>query len=297
MHLYKRVGSVTVRPMKQTESQTVLACQSAREFLRRLYLDRKEVNPAYSTRAFARNLGMSQTYVSLVFSGKREVSLKQAMKIAAHLHLGAPETDHFLEGVLTESDSPRSRVFKRRLEHERRKNEATDSSAFVTLEIDHFRLIAQWYHLPILDLTTTRGFKSDLVWVARKLGISPIEVREAVERLERIGLLKIDSRGKWTKTNAKIFFPSHTSEESIRAFHKQMGLKAINALEDNSPDAFSKRSISGTTMAVNPAKMAEAKKKIEKFQKELASFVTEGPCTEVYQLNVQFFSLTKGEVK
>ena len=43
---------------------------------------------------------------------------------------------------------------------------------------------------------------------------------------------------------------------------------------------------------MNPANLEKAKKKILEFQKELAELITEGDCTEVYQMNVQLFSLT-----
>jgi hypothetical protein len=46
-------------------------------------------------------------------------------------------------------------------------------------------------------------------------------------------------------------------------------------------------------MAIDPRKMEEAKRRIEEFKNQMADLLTEGNCKEVYQLNIQFFPLTK----
>lgn len=248
---------------------------TARTFLREKYLERKSRNSSYSTRAFARDLGMSVAYLSLVLSGKRKLSLKQAMKIVASLNMDSNAGDRFIEAVM-ESKRP----------------ERKSKISVVDLEVDRFRIISQWYHLPILDLVSTRGFRPDMGWIGRRLNISPIEARDAVERLERLGLLEIKS-GEWRKTEAMIFFPTQKTDASVRAFHKQMIEKAAGELANTADEDFRRRNITAWTVASNPDRISYAKTMIERFQKELAEYLVSGPCTEVYQLNVQLFPLTK----
>ena len=146
--------------------------------------------------------------------------------------------------------------------------------------------------LPILDLTTCANFVPDYQWIAGKLGIPDFTVRDAVDRLVRLGLLKIEGK-IWTKTHKKLEIQSKTSKSGIRAFHKAMINKSLKALEDTSVEAFNKRRIGSLTVAVNMENFEKAIACIEKFQKTLISILSEGNCTELYQLNLQLFTLLK----
>jgi hypothetical protein len=45
-------------------------------------------------------------------------------------------------------------------------------------------------------------------------------------------------------------------------------------------------------MAVNHSRLPEAYERIDRFRKKLERFLSEGDCTEVYQLNLQLFNLS-----
>lgn len=249
------------------------------QVLREEFLQRKKKNSSYSTRAFARDLGVSQAYISLLLAGKRKLSLANALKFAQVLHLSQDKKSLFLQG----SEKMNSE-----------KKDGHNRETVYSLDLELFRTISEWYHLAILDLTTTENFRADIHWVARKLGISSIEVRDAVGRLERLDLLLIKN-GRWLKTKTHLHFPTKSSSVATQTYHQQMIEKALNTLltERN----FDAREISGTTMAVNSKRLPKAKKKIQDFQKKLAAYLTQGPCDQLYQVNVQLFSLLKGEDK
>lgn len=229
--------------------------------LRELYLQKKENAPSYSTRAFARDIGMSQTLLSLVMNGKRALSLKQAVKIAALLNMEPFSNSH-------------------------------QTNLFIDYEADRFKAISQWYYVAILDLSTTITFNSDPKAVAARLGISQVEARDALERLERLGFLE-KKNGKLKKTNNKVQFKTQNSEPAVRNFHKQMLQKASEELDRTSKADFEARSISAVTMAIKPEKIKKAQKLINDFKAKMASVLTKGGGEEVYQLNVQFFPLTR----
>lgn len=69
----------------QSEALRILAEEFERRRIR---------NPRYSMRAFAKAIGISQSQLSLILSGKRRISVRQAMKIAkvAARDVGALET-------------------------------------------------------------------------------------------------------------------------------------------------------------------------------------------------------------
>lgn len=60
---------------------------------------RREVNAAYSTRALARDLHISQTLISLILNGQRPLTRKVALKIMPGLELDQQEHAHFLATV------------------------------------------------------------------------------------------------------------------------------------------------------------------------------------------------------
>lgn len=238
--------------------------------LRSIFLERRGRNAAYSMRAFARDLGMSQALMSLILSGKRPLTLKQAARISVMLGLPQKESEALVEAVVKKPGKP-----------------------FVNLELEAFKMIGQWYHVAILDLTTTKGFKSDPVWIADRLGIGVLEARDAIERLIKLELLMRDRAGRISKPKEKVYFPTTRSRAPIRAFHTQMITKALEQLTDARPEAFERREISAITMAIPASAVAKARARIQAFQKELAAELTVGDCDEVYQLNVQFFPLTR----
>jgi uncharacterized protein (TIGR02147 family) len=247
------------------------------EFLRRIYIQRRTRNPAYSTRAYARDLGMSQALLSLVLNGRRPLSPKQAAKTSVLLGLPREEAESLLRSTLSTLSVSRQR---------------RSPSVLKTVEVETFKVLSHWYHTAILDLATTKDFRSDPAWIARRLGISPIEVRDALDRLLACGFLTREE-SRLRKTDRRIHFKTRNSRAAIRSFHQQMIAKASAALDEATPQAFERREISGTTLAVRSDRIAEARKRIQKFQKKIAAFLTDGECDEVYQLNVQLFPLTR----
>lgn len=259
------------------------------EYLQKLYLERRERNRFYSMRAFARDIGLSQAYVSMILNGKKPLTLKQATRISALLALEPEKTEAFLNAVLasTSKTMEKSNV---RLSLSLSKNK--NYGWFTDIKSDRLAAISRWYHLPILDLATTKTFRNDPKWIAARLGISPVEAADALGRLIRLGFLK-RAGGKLEKAVLQCYFQTQHSETAIRAFHKEMIAKAASKLDQTSDKEFNKRSISGVTLAIDLKHLEAAKQKIKNFQQEMSELVTDGPCTEVYQLNVQFFPLTQ----
>lgn len=257
---------------------------SASEFLREKYLERASRNPAYSLRALARDLGVSAAFISQVFSGKKKISAERALHFSRALKLTDDEASALVQLVAASG----GRMAAAR---------AVARPEIYSVDVECYKLLSRWYHLAILDLTTTKGFKPNVRWVADRLKITTQEVRDAIARLERLGLLEVSAKA-WIKSQTRIQFPTDRSQKAVREFHAQMITKALAELEDGSAAAFAARDITGTTMAIDAAKIPEAKKLIAAFRRKLSSFLSDSESpNEVYQLNVQLFSLTKGARK
>ncbi len=265
----------------------------SRELLKQVLLEKLKKNPSYSLRAAARDLGVTHGYLSLIVAGKKRLSFQRAIQFSQFLKMDEMRTAGFLRAVALESiKNPTCRSF---LENSLTGEDGTQAGEFATLELDRFRILSEWYHIAILDLTLLKQFKPDANWVAAELGITVEQVTHAVSRLERLGLLDV-SEGKWTKAKVKLAVPATYSDRAVRDFHGQMIDKARNALQSAEPQDFAAREISSATFAIDPIHMEQAKYKIEKFKREMIEFMGNGECTALYQMNVQLFPLNKTRV-
>ncbi len=260
------------------------------ELLQQAFQTKVKKNPAYSLRAASRDLGVTHGYLSLILNGKKRLTFQRAVQFAQFLRMDETRTNLFLKAVALESmKDPAGRSF---LQRSLGSEPSSTVNEFALLEMDRFRILSDWYHVAILDLTQLTQFKPDPTWVAVELGITGDQVKSAVARLERLGLLEIID-GKWIKTSVRLAVPTTHSDRAIREFHEQMIEKAREALLSSDPDDFAAREISGVTFTVDPARMPEAKKKIEKFKREMMNFMGDGECSALYQMNVQLFRLNK----
>jgi len=140
---------------------------------------------------------------------------------------------------------------------------------------------------------TTKDFKNSPVWIAKKLGITTDEAREAVDRLLRLGLLV--ETGKTLKMADRLSeVAPKKSETAVREHHAQMMKRAQEALETHTDEAaWMMREISSLSLGCDPSKIPEAKTLIKKFKEDLTQLVTTGEIRSVYQFNVQLFPITK----
>ena len=155
------------------------------EILRRQLDNRLSRNSNYSLRAFARDIGVSPSSLSDILNGKQGFSKNKAIQIGNKLGFNPMEINYF--STLAESKYARSlsnrKIAKLKLQKFLKTKETE-------LSIESFKIISQWYHLAILELTKIESFESDNKWIAKKLGITIDEVRQAIERLIKMNLLE-----------------------------------------------------------------------------------------------------------
>jgi uncharacterized protein (TIGR02147 family) len=248
-------------------------------------LERRQAkNASYSLRAFAKSLAIDAAVLSRAINGKRVFSYGIAERAAVGLALPEKERLLFLGSIAQEKT--------------RRALAAASASAPGTeapreihyLENDLFEAIGDLAHYAILELTYVVDFRSDPRWIARQLGITVIEAERAVERLLRLGLLvRKDGRLQKAKSFITTKDKSRTSAE-LRRHHRQILARAAQSLET---DPYERRSMSGTTLPIDPSKLPVARRMIDEFRAELCRVLTSGRMSKVYQLGISLFPLQK----
>jgi uncharacterized protein (TIGR02147 family) len=257
-----------------------------KEVLKGILLDRISQNSQYSLRAFARDLNISHSYLSQLINGRRGISAGQAVKMMKVLQLHGNERARFL-GAVFRSHEEGGAIVKAQ---GRRANKA--AQAGLVLEIDRFRLVSEWYHGAIVELTAIEGFKPNVGWIGKRLGIEPKTVKDAVQRLMRLGILNKDSGG-WRRVHTQIDFPMSRADLATQKYHEQLIEKAKLALNSPSTADYEARDITAHTAAINPKRLPEAKKRVAAFRKKLMAYLGKGGVSEVYQLNIQLFQLSR----
>lgn len=259
----------------------------ATQILNRIWQRLKAENPKdWSLRKTAEKVGISPAYMSLIFSGKKQITAELAEKFLSKMDPALLERNRIRECFRDKNASD--------LDSEDFHSDQLTETYLVPATAEW--LLGKWYRLAILDLLTTDNFSSDLHWISQKLGISTDEVSKSLQYFKREGLAALDSSGNWSKTYTHIRFPANTSREAIRNYHRAQ-LKRIDELlvTQVAPRDYSRRLVIGISAAVNMAHLEKVKVQLESVLYRAAKKLSTGKCTEVYQLSLQLVPYTKQE--
>lgn len=163
------------------------------------------------------------------------------------------------------------------------------------IHLDDFHVIADWHHFAILSLMKTKDFKNNPTWIAKRLGISTLEAKAALLRLERLSLIKKHKKtNRLAPTHDRLKTPDGIASKALKKSHRQNIEQALTAIDHISLDS---RDITSSTIATSPKKIKKAKEMIREFRRNLSQFLETGEKTEVFNINIQFYPLTKIQAK
>jgi len=260
--------------------------KSFREILKSKLVERMERNPKYSLRAFARDLKLHPARLSDVLNGKKGLSREAAEAISAFLDLSKEEQIYFCD--LVESDCSRSAALRRmarlRLdEHEKAFKEKK------SLTLDAFRLISDWYHLTITQLMKLPAYRDDPQWIASQLDLPVLVVQDALERLERLELIR-RVNGRYVACDDTVLSTDGVPSEAIKKYHEQMLKKATAALYLQD---VKDRDFWNFTMPVASKDLPEIRKKIRTFVEKISEEYSVKPdCDRIVNYSSVLFNLT-----
>ena len=248
----------------------------------RIYEERKGRNPAYSLRSFARDLNIPAGRLSQYFSEKRHLTEKAGEILAQNLGFEPKEKALFLDSIRQKNALRKGKIY-------------TDGQPIGRLEIDqrNFEILSNPLHFDILSLIETDDFHSDISWIAQRLGQSTAEVRLCLERLVEAELILSEEK-QWTLASAGQFRTSDgVASSAIRKTHRKILQDTSRALEEKVD--LELRDITAMCLAIDPEKMAEAKKMIRDFKNQFSKVMESGKKKEVYRLGIQFLPVTQRE--
>lgn len=250
---------------------------------------RKNLGRAYTYEAMAKYCQIQKTYLSRVFSGKGRLSSDQLYLACEFLGLSSKERDFaFVLLELENSQIPaRRRQFEEKIKAIRAEHRRTEAHIQTTAVEAQAEGLASYYLDPILQLIhmylTIPAFAREPRLVGESLGLIPHKLKEAVMKLERLGILKRGNEGVEV-----LIKEMHLSSKSelFAPYRTLLRVKANEQLQRLSePEAYS--------FSVLFSADRRAKDQIHQdflsFLKQAQSQVKKAKEVEVYQMNFDLF--------
>lgn len=263
-------------------------------FLKSTLEQKSRVNKNYSLRAFAEKLCLSPASLSLILNKKRKLSVERAHEVAHALDLSHSETEYFI--ALIQLEGSKSPTLKMQL-LERIKDlnptlKASTDFKTTLLGLDHFKLISDWYGLAILELITGVKGKWDAPAIARKLGLSKIEVDLMLERLINLELIELDSRkGHYKRCADTLMIESQVANEALRKYYEGIHDKSRASVRSQVP---AEKVIGAQVFAFDPTDIEGVRKLTNDYLDSLNELALKGKNkTELYQAITNVFKLSK----
>ena len=256
------------------------------EFINRHFSLKKEVNPRFSLRSYAKLLGYENPSL---LKGERKLGPELAEKIAQQLNLSSAEQKYFQLLILIKyAKNPTERMmYTDMLETSGPELVKTEFS----VSIDSFRFIEDWYHTAILEMIELKDFRYDLGVIARRLGrgLNRELVENAINRLIRLELVEESKTKRFLKRKEGTFvLDKNIPSDAIKKHHDQFIQFARMAIFDQPVDQRDVRSSTITLKKKNYKKAAEI---LKNAHNELLELSCKGDGEDVYQICTQLFKL------
>ena len=260
-----------------------------RQFLADYHRWRKQVDPGFSLRRFAKEIGFSShTMLRYVLEGARNLSKRSLVKFSLALGLSGPRAEFFENLVFFNQAAS-----LREKDHFYQKLLAADKGrGMKKMESRQFEALKTWYHTAIRESLNLGAFKPDPEWIARTLlpAIEPREARDSLKVLLESGLIRRTANG-YRAVDDAITTDDETMALFVRNYHLEMLELAKRALDTVEPG---QRDISSVCMTIREADFGKLKKQIQLMRKELRVFAVAGKQAErVVQVNIQLFPLSR----
>jgi uncharacterized protein (TIGR02147 family) len=171
------------------------------DFLKLELKKKQENNSSYSMRGFAKYLGMDSGSLSAILNRKIPLTIKRFDRLVTKFKLAERQIQQYREEILQSSSSP---------------------VAFKMLKEDGAIALSKAHYSIILHLFDLSSFKSDVEWIANRVGITIDECSEALHRLESLKLIELQENGNYIKIVDNISFLNGRTPESGKALKELM---------------------------------------------------------------------------
>lgn len=227
--------------------------------------------------------------INKVLRGQREPGPLLVDRLCDYFTFNKRESEYFndLVALAKEKDNTRNRIYIME-----RLKESHPNPNFRELNLDEFNCISKWYCYAIREMVKLKDFKEDFAWIASRLrfSVKHSEMEDALLSLLKLNLLSRDSEGKLFISNPSYQSSNDIASEALKQFHEGVIGLAKKSIREV---PLEERHVIGYTICVSDAQIARAKQLIDQQFDRLSSNLETDSGDQIYQMNVQFFPLTK----
>lgn len=262
----------------------------------RLYLQdflaehKKDAEPDYSHKMILAKMGISSTgFLSNVIAGRKNLTPIQIIKLAKILRMNKAESAYFEAMVyFTQAKliDEKNEYFNRLV--------TLQKVNLKVLDKRKMSVFSKWYYVVVRELLYFYRYNgSNPSGLGHKVEptIRHSEAAQAIRYLEEIGLIEKGDKGYYKQVENAV-----TSGDEVRSLHltnfqlatMELAKRAIQKI----PAA--ERDVSVLTMTLSQDTFQMVKSELQHIRKRIAKIaVDEDKPDRVYQLNIQFFPVTK----
>lgn len=262
-----------------------------RVYLKSIFDHKKQLNPGFSHRLLARQLGLKAPgHMLFVMQGKRNLTNDLAMRIAVWLKLGKKESDYLMSLVRychAKNADEKKNSFDEllRLRGSNRK----------VVKTNRYRFYEKWYYSAIRSALDVISFRDDYGMLASSLNppITVSQAREAIRVLQGEGLIKTDRSG-YLKPSEKLITTGDNWKsaaiENLRYQFLDLGRESLSRFVPQHRDA------SFLTLSLSEESFERIKEKVRNLRAEiLETAANEISPDRVVQCNITLFPMFSRE--
>lgn len=240
----------------------------------------------FSVRQFAVKSGLKSTgHLSMIISGKRNISQAIAIKIASAFELDKKESEFFFALV----DFDQAETTRHQTDAYRELLKFKAFREFHHVSEAQLNFFSKWYHVVLLEmLSHPESTAQNIEALSEALKIKPSEVENSLKKMVELGLIEKGDKG-WRRVASGIESPKQMMNLNILELHREMIQKSLEALEAVSPDD---RELGSLTISLSKESFEDLRARIFQFQRELHGLYSdESNAEKVFQMNIQLFPL------
>lgn len=260
---------------------------SYRSYLGDFYKDKKNKKASYSFRSFSMKADLaSASHLRMVITGERGLTDTTIGKFAKGLELKSSEAKYFKHLVCYEQaedqklkDSHLKKIIKL-------KKFYVEKSISKKQEDTYYE---DWYIPLVFEACKLRTGKKEAANLSQRLGLSKKKVEHALDTLVKINFLK-QVGDEYVSQRSTVISQDEIVNLQIRQFNKKM----IDLALDQFHLEPCLRDLRSLTIPANSERFEEMRSSIRKFVRSFnEEFSEDSEGDELYQLNTQFFKITK----
>ncbi|MGK5084550.1 TIGR02147 family protein [Bdellovibrionota bacterium FG-1] len=264
-----------------------------REFIRDWLAYTKARQSSNSLRSLALHSGLSVSNLSMILSGKRNLSIKTALKLASALKLNRREQDYFEALILLGNAT----IQEERVAAFERMNRFKDYRSSNQKETEVFRYLTHWYYVVIREMTGLPGFKPDPSWIQDRLqeSVSQREIEVALKFLIDHGFIETAPDGSVTPPSKPMDCLGGIYRTALIQFHREMLVLAGKSIDTTPPE---KRNLVGYTLPVDSSRFERIQRIMLNAYDEIRAISQEASVgDEIYHVELAFFPVSKCALK